>query len=176
MATNAAGEMSAASPAIRVTAVMERMASIVPDASAVGDSIGNAGVLTLSGAADANLLHRATATGTDAPGNTGAPPSASTLDAQTQAAPAIAPINDTADHVINATESSTVALAVSGLNAGASGKMTLTDAANQSNGGHFLINSDEPLSTIIDVAASKLGAVSASVLDALQAKSAQRNL
>jgi hypothetical protein len=149
VATNAAGEMSAASPAVRVTAVMNRIASIVPDAAAVGDSIANAGVLMLNGAADDNLLHRVTAT--DAPGNTGAPPSALTLDAQTQAAPAIAPlsfascrpatlsINDTADPVINATELSTV----SGLNAGASGKVTVTDAANQSNGGHSLVNSVE---------------------------------
>jgi hypothetical protein len=71
VATNAAGEMSAASPAVRVTAVMNRIASLVPDAAAVGDSIANAGVL-INGAADANLLHRVMAIGTDAPGNTGA--------------------------------------------------------------------------------------------------------
>ena len=51
VATNAAGEMSAASPAVRVTAVMNRIASIVPDAAAVGDSIANAGVLMLNGVA-----------------------------------------------------------------------------------------------------------------------------
>jgi hypothetical protein len=65
-----------------VTAVMNRITSIVPDAAAVGDSIANAGVLMLNGAADDNLLHRVTATGTDAPGGTGAPPSALTLEAQ----------------------------------------------------------------------------------------------
>ena len=51
VATNAAGEMSAASPAVRVTAVMNRIGSIVPDAAAVGDSIANAGVLMLNGVA-----------------------------------------------------------------------------------------------------------------------------
>jgi Bacterial Ig-like domain len=51
VATNAAGEMSAASPAVGVTAVMNRIGSIVPDAAAVGDSIANAGVLMLNGVA-----------------------------------------------------------------------------------------------------------------------------
>ena len=177
VATNAAGEMSAASPAVRVTAVMNRIASIVPDAAAVGDSIANAGVLMLNGTTDANLLHRVTAFGTDAPGNTGAPPSALTLDAQTQAAPAIAPLSSAGRRaatlaVNDATELNTVAFAVSGLNAGASAKVTFADAANQSNSGHFIVNSvEQTLGTIIDVPASKLGAVSASVSDALQAQS-----
>ena len=39
-------------------------------------------------------------------------------------------INDTADHVINATESTAVAFAVSGLAPGASGEVTFTDTAN----------------------------------------------
>ena len=168
VATNAAGETSAASPAVRVTAVLNRIASIVPDAAAVGDSIANAGVLMLNGAADANLFHRVTATGTDAHGNTSAPPSALTLDAQTQAAPAIAPLSSSSRRaatlsINDATELSTVALAVSGVNAGTSG--TFTDAANQSKGGHFLVNGvAQALSTIIDVPASKLGVVSGAVL------------
>ena len=97
------------------------------------------------------------------------------MSSSSRRAATLSSINDTADHVINATESSTVAFAVSGLNAGASGKVTFTDAANQSNGRHFLVNSvEQALNTIIDVPASKLGAVSATVSDALQAQSLDR--